>query len=61
MGKDAAGDPLFDATVIVLGEHVNHHVEEEEKNALFPECRETSMDLTALGAQMAARKPKLMS
>lgn len=61
MGKDAAGNPLFDASVTVLGEYVNHPVEEKEENASFPECRESGMDLTVLGAQMAARKPKLMS
>ena len=54
------GQPLYDAKVKVLGEQVRHHVEEEETE-LFPEVRETDMDLDALGAAMAARKAELMS
>ncbi|WP_206240106.1 hemerythrin domain-containing protein [Novosphingobium terrae] len=54
------GDPLFDAKVTVLGEYINHHVEEEEKE-LFPECRDSKMDLKALGEQLAARKAELMA
>lgn len=53
------GEPLFDAKVKVLGEYVNHHVEEEE-GELFPECREAKMDLLALGEAMKARKEELM-
>ena len=53
------GEPLFDAKVTVLGEYINHHVEEEE-GELFPECRANDMDLKALGIQMAARKAELM-
>ncbi len=55
-----AGEPLFDARVTVLGEYINHHVEEEESE-LFPECRDSSMDLRALGQQLAARKSELMA
>lgn len=54
------GEPLFDAKVKVLGEYINHHVEEEESE-LFPECRSSKMDLKALGARMATRKQKLMA
>lgn len=55
-----AGEPLFDARVTVLGEYVTHHVEEEEKE-MFPECRASSMDLKALGEQLARRKADLMA
>ncbi|MCE7798172.1 hemerythrin domain-containing protein [Sphingobium sufflavum] len=55
-----AGDPLYDAKVTVLGEYVNHHVEEEEKE-MFPECRDSDLDLKALGEQLAARKAELMA
>lgn len=54
------GQPLYDAKVKVLGEQVRHHVEEEE-GELFPEVRETDIDLQALGAKLAARKAELMA
>lgn len=54
-----AGDRLFDAKVTVLGEYVNHHVEEEE-GEMFPESRDSDLDLKALGTQLAERKAELM-
>ena len=53
------GQPLYDAKVKVLSEQVRHHVEEEESE-LFPEVRETRIDLDALGAKLAARKAELL-
>jgi hypothetical protein len=55
-----ADDELYDAKVKVLGEYVRHHVVEEE-DALFSECRASSLDLDAIGARLAARKSELMS
>ena len=55
-----AGDRLFDAEVTVLGEYVDHHVEEEEKE-MFPESRDSDLDLKALGVQLAKRKAELMA
>ena len=55
-----AGDRLFDAKVTVLGEYINHHVEEEESE-MFPESRDTDLDLKALGLKMAERKAELMA
>jgi hemerythrin superfamily protein len=54
------GQPLYDAKVKVLGEQVRHHVKEEEEE-LFPEVRETTIDLEALGAKLADRKAELMA
>jgi hypothetical protein len=53
-------EDLYDAKVKVLGELIEHHVGEEEKE-YFPACRKTDMDMTALGARMAARKDELMT
>ncbi len=55
-----AADRLFDAKVTVLGEYIDHHVEEEETE-MFPESRESELDLKALGAQLAKRKAELMA
>ena len=52
--------PLFDARVKVLGEYIDHHVREEESN-FFPKLRKTSLDLEAMGEQIARRKKQLMA
>ncbi len=53
------GMPLYDAKVTVLSEQIQHHVKEEE-NELFPKVRDSDLDLTSLGKQMADRKTELM-
>jgi hemerythrin superfamily protein len=49
----------YDAKVKVLGEQIEHHVEEEQEK-MFPKCRGAGMDLAALGKALAARKDELM-
>ena len=53
-------DDLYDAKVKVLGEQIDHHVEEEEAE-MFPEAKKSDMDLTDLGTRMLARKNQLMA
>lgn len=52
-------DDLYDAKVTVLGEYIEHHVQEEE-NEMFPKCRKAKMDFAALAAELATRKAELM-
>lgn len=49
---------LFEARVKVLAEYVDHHVKEEE-STIFSKARKASVDLAALGEQLAARKEEL--
>ena len=51
-------DELFDAKVKVLGEYIDHHVKEEERE-MFPQVRKAKLDLDALGAQLQERKSAL--
>ena len=53
-----ASDPMFDATVTVLGEYVNHHIEEEQ-NEIFPKVEKAKVDLEEIGAEIAQRKEEL--
>lgn len=52
-------DDLYDAKVKVLGELIDHHVEEEE-GEMFPKVRNTGLDLQVLGLAMASRKEELL-
>ena len=56
-GADSS-DPMYAAKVMVLGEYIDHHVNEEHKE-MFPKARRAKMDLTMLGEQIVQRKAAL--
>ena len=53
-------DPMYDARVTVLGEYIEHHVEEEETE-MFPKVRKTKLDLAELDVELTARKQALLA
>jgi hypothetical protein len=54
------GDDLYDAKVTVLGEQINHHVQEEEGD-MFVKAKKAKVDTAELGVEMAERKQSLMA
>ena len=54
------GDDMYDAKFIVLGEYVDHHIAEEQKE-MFPTARKAKIDLVGLGERIAQRKNELMN
>ena len=53
-------EELYDAKVKVLGEYIDHHVQEEQEE-MFPKCRKAKMDRAALASHLDQRKTELMA
>lgn len=52
-------DDLYDAKVKVLGEYIEHHVQEEE-NEMFPKATKAKLDMEEIGQQLMTRKAELV-
>lgn len=53
-------EPFYDAKVTVLGEEIDHHVEEEE-GEMFVKAKKSKLNMADLGSEMARRKEMLMA
>jgi hemerythrin superfamily protein len=53
-------DDLYDAKVTVLGEQIDHHVQEEE-GSMFPKAKGSGIDTLSLGAALLKRKGELLA
>lgn len=53
-------EPFYNAKVTVLGEEIDHHVEEEE-GEMFVKAKKSKLDMVELGSEMSLRKEALMA
>lgn len=55
------GVEFYDAKVKVLGEYIEHHIDEEEqpRNGLFAQAKNSRLDLGSMGEQLYSRKHEI--
>lgn len=56
----SADDPLYAAYFKVLGEYVEHHIQEEEKH-FFPKLTRAGLDWERIADEMESRRTELMA
>jgi hypothetical protein len=56
--QEDGDEEMLAARVIVLGEYVNHHIDEEHKE-IFPAAKKAKIDAEALGEAVMARSEEL--
>ena len=54
------GDDQYDAKVTVLGEYIDHHVQEEQEE-MFAKAKKAKVDTVELGEEIAVRKEELLA
>ena len=55
-------DEFYDASVKVLSEMIKHHVkEEEQRDGMFAQAKQSDVDMAELGEHLAERKADLMN
>jgi hemerythrin-like domain-containing protein len=59
LAEMSADDELFDAKVKVLGEQIEHHVEEEQ-GEMFPKVKSSKLDTVELGRRLFFRRQELV-
>lgn len=63
LSQGSPADEFYDAKVKVLSELIKHHVKEEEqpKEGIFAQARDTGLDLVALGSRLGLLKAELIA
>lgn len=59
ISESSPDDDLYDARVMVLGEYIDHHVE-QEREAIFIKARKSRLDLVAMADELHQRKMELL-
>ena len=53
-----ADEDLYDAKVLALSKHINHHIEKEEREMFF-QMKRTDLDLLAIGDEIRSKREQI--